>query len=250
MASEAVYAGLAAGGNELASIMREKRKAELEAKLMAEREARAEQRETAREARAEARRLKQPARRELDPARGVIVVYNSEDEVLKEIPATAAELEKASFESRKNAATLAGLEGSLADAEWERGHRDEDRALKLKESSARLGLIGAQTASAARRGVSADDEDSYSISDIVEQGLKRYGNMLDEWGEADAEGKKTMPESQKRSYIKKAAEDAARYGISDFDGLLMDIVNSSRGIPVLPKAAATGGGTSFGNVGR
>ncbi len=45
MASEALYAGLAAGGNELASIMREKRKAELEERLMREREAAADRRE-------------------------------------------------------------------------------------------------------------------------------------------------------------------------------------------------------------
>ena len=76
MASEALYAGLAAGGNELASIMREKRKAELEERLMSEREAAADRREEARAARAEARELKKTTRSEYNPLTGVITEYN------------------------------------------------------------------------------------------------------------------------------------------------------------------------------
>ena len=226
MASEALYAGLAAGGNELASIMREKRKAELEERLMREREAAADRREEARAARAEARELKKTTRSEYNPLTGVITEYNSENTALRERPASHAEVFDYTNKQRTSELNLEKLSGELADAEWERG---EGRQMKLEAHRADIDATKARAdasrASAAysRSGRSrGDEDDSPSLADMKQEALRQYGSYFGEY--TDAEGEPLISKYEQEQIVEEALKDAASRGISDFGGVLSDIL--------------------------
>ena len=226
MASEALYAGLAAGGNEVVSILREKRKAELEERLMREREAAADRREEARAARAEARELKKTARSEYNPLTGVITEYNSENTPLRERPASHAEVFDYTNKQRTSELTLEKLSGELADAEWERG---EGRQMKLEAHRADIDATKARAdasrASAAysRSGRSrGDEDDSPSLADMKQEALRQYGSYFGEY--TDAEGEPLISKYEQEQIVEEALKDAASRGISDFGGVLSDIL--------------------------
>ncbi len=187
MASEALYAGLAAGGNELASIMREKRKAELEERLMREREAAADRREEARAARAEARELKKTTRSEYNPLTGVITEYNSENTALRERPASHAEISDYTNKQRTNELNLEKLAGTLADAEWE---RTEGRRMDKEEHDSNIRYKNSLSYAAQTRSSAGGDYDPVSGTDVTNSLLDANEALVKELtlGKLDKDG--------------------------------------------------------------
>lgn len=177
---EAIYAGLAAGGNEFVAQQREKRKAELEQKLLEQREAAAERREEARAARQEARELKKVVRTVLDPARGVNVMYNSQGDVLKEVPAAASDITKALNDEKRSNLELDQLEyeASTRDADREFQRRYKEAQISSLEAAAESSRANAAYTRGGRRRASEEDNEDVSDAEVVQSLIEGAGDIV------------------------------------------------------------------------
>lgn len=169
------------------------------------------------EERAEARKARQVTEKKLDPTTGTIKHYNSVGDVIKEVPATAAELDEVKRATRKEELGIEGLVLRNKAAQDELDYAGTERKMKEERHRAQMEQDAAQTdyyraGSLAKRMASTDSEDSATRSPeaLARELIKQSPELKAQY----AGGKEPVMSAQEFEMVaREAIKAAAQRGI-------------------------------------
>lgn len=218
MADASVYAGLAAGADYAARQLENKRKEELEERLMRQRAELQNEFDEARARRAEAREAKKVAKEEIiQDANGNYVrrATNSFGDVLREAPASQMEIDAINVQRDKDKVALDSARAALDLNKLKLDNYADDLALDREATRANIeqsrAAAEASRASARRRDTDSDEEVTPTIDDAVQELVKDYQSLVEGYTKGDAP---SMTPQQVYDVARSSIKEAAKRGKS------------------------------------